>query len=230
MANEVKTAVVTGASGALGYAAVTLLLEQGFQIVALERHVEHLYARFGDANARLLSLACDVTDLASCKAACDQVVQRFGRIDVLCNIAGGFSMGSSLAEDAVQQYEQLMRLNAGAVFNMVHCAVPTMVAQGTGSVINIGAQAARAGQARMAGYGASKSAVIYLTEAFAAEFKAQGVRVNCILPRTIDTPKNRKDMPDADFSQWTSPEKIAQVIGFLASEQSAAVNGASINV
>lgn len=230
MANEVKTAVVTGAGGALGYAAVTLLLEQGFQIVALERHVEHLHARFGDANARLLSLACDVTDLGSCKAVCDQTVQRFGRIDVLCNIAGGFSMGSSLADDAVEQYDQLMSLNAGAVFKMAHCAVPAMIAQGSGSIINIGAQAARAGQARMAAYGASKSAVIYLTESLAAEFKAQGVRVNCILPRTIDTPKNRKDMPDADFSQWTSPEKIAQVIGFLASDASAAVNGASINV
>ena len=234
MSNEqIKTAIITGAGGALGSAVVTHLLEQGFQVVALERHPEHVQARFGDAgaaNARLLALACDVTDVASCKAACEQTVQRFGRIDVLCNIAGGFSMGASTASDAVAQYEHLMSLNAGAVFKMVHCAAPVMLQASTGSIVNVGAQSALAGQANMAAYGASKSAVIRMTESFAKEFKTQGVRVNCILPATIDTPQNRKDMPDADFSQWTSPEKIAQVIGFLASEQSAAVNGASIAV
>ena len=231
MSNEqIKTAIITGAGGALGSAVVAHLLEQGFQVVALERHPEHVQARFGDANARLLALACDVTDVASCKAACEQTVQRFGRIDVLCNIAGGFSMGASTASDAVAQYEHLMSLNAGAVFKMVHCAAPVMLQASTGSIVNVGAQSALAGQANMAAYGASKSAVIRMTESFAKEFKAQGVRVNCILPATIDTPQNRKDMPDADFSQWTSPEKIAQVIGFLASEQSAAVNGASIAV
>lgn len=230
MGNEIKTAIITGAGGALGTAVVTQLLEQGFQVVALERHPEHLKARFGDAHARLLPLACDVTDVASCQSACDETVQRFGRIDLLCNIAGGFSMGPSTAADAVTQYEHLMSLNAGAVFKMVHCAAPVMLQAGAGSIVNIGAQSALFGGANMAAYAASKSAVIRMTESFAAEFKPKGVRVNSILPRTIDTPQNRKDMPDADFSQWTSPEKIAQVIGFLATEQSSAVTGASIAV
>lgn len=230
MTNEIKTAVVTGAGGSLGYAAVLQLLAQGFQVAALERHVEHLHERFGDANARLFVVAADVTDAASCRSACDQVIERFGQIDVLCNIAGGFSMGSSLAADALQQYDHLMALNAGAVFKMVTCAAPSMLARGTGSIVNIGAQSALTGQANMAAYCASKSAVIRMTESFAAEFKPQGVRVNCLLPRIIDTPQNRKDMPDADFAQWTTPEKIAQVIGFLASEYSTAASGASIAV
>ena len=230
MAQETPTAIVTGAAGALGSATVTYLLAQGFQVVALERDVQSLQARFGDAHARLLALACDVTDEAACQSVCDQVVQRLGRVDALCNIAGGFSKGSGTAADAVAQYEQLMALNAGAVFRMMHCVIPAMLAQGRGSIVNIGAQSALAGQAQMAAYAASKSAVIRMTESFAAEFKPQGVRVNCILPGMIDTPRNRADMPDADFSRWTAPEKIAQVIGFLASDQSIAVTGASIAV
>ncbi|QNP47941.1 SDR family NAD(P)-dependent oxidoreductase [Diaphorobacter aerolatus] len=230
MTSPIKVALVTGASGALGSAVVMHLLDQGYQVVALERRPEKIQERFGDANARLLALACDVTDTASCKAACAEATQRFGRIDVLCNIAGGFSMGPSIAEDAIAQYEHLMALNAGSVFKMMHCVVPTMVAQRAGSIVNVGAQSALTGQASMTAYCASKSAVIRMTESFAAEFKSQGVRVNCVLPRTIDTPQNRKDMPDADFTQWTSPEKIAQTMGFLASEQSAAVNGASVAV
>lgn len=231
MASDIKTAIVTGAGGSLGYATVHQLLEQGFQVAVLERNMEHLRLRFGDAtNARLLPVAADVTDLANCQNAVDQVRQRWGRIDALCNIAGGFSMGSSVAENAVQQYEHLMALNAAAVFKMVHCVAPVMLAQGAGSIVNIGAQSALSGAANMAAYCASKSAVIRMTESFSAEFKKSDVRVNSILPSIIDTPQNRKDMPDADFSQWTSPEKIAQVIGFLVSDASAAVTGAGIAV
>lgn len=227
---KVKTAIVTGAGGALGSAAVKQLLGQGFQVACLEQSGRYLDANFDDADARLLSLICNVTDVASCQKACEQVIQRFGRIDVLCNIAGGFAMGSSLAVDAVAQYEHLMALNAGAVFKMVHCVAPGMIRNGAGSIINVGAQSASVGQSEMAVYCASKSAVLRMTESFAAEFKAQGVRVNCILPRIIDTPQNRRDMPGEDFSKWTSPGRIAQVIGFLASDQSAAVNGAGIAV
>lgn len=230
MSNETKTAIVTGAAGALGFACVRQLLEQGFQVAAVGRSMEHLRARFDRDDARLFLVAADVTDLSNCQDVADQVLRRSGRIDALCNIAGGFGMGSPLALDAVQQYELLMALNAGAVFRMVHCVAPSMVEAGSGSIVNVGARSALSGLAGMAAYGASKSAVIRMTESFAAEFGRSGVRVNCVLPGIIDTPQNRRDMPDADFSQWVAPQEIAQVIGFLVSGQSAAANGASVAV
>ena len=225
-----RTVLITGAAGHLGRALAAAFESEGANLVLVDRELELLQRAFGSEAAARLLAPCDLLDATRVQAVVDSALARFGRIDVLCNIAGGFSMGSSLAADALQQYDHLMALNAGAVFKMVTCAAPSMLARGTGSIVNIGAQSALTGQANMAAYCASKSAVIRMTESFAAEFKPQGVRVNCLLPRIIDTPQNRKDMPDADFAQWTTPEKIAQVIGFLASEYSTAASGASIAV
>ncbi|WP_313299526.1 SDR family NAD(P)-dependent oxidoreductase [Diaphorobacter sp.] len=228
--NHPKTAIVTGASGALGRVVVAQLVADGFRVAAVARDAHALSGVRDASGDALLTISADVTDSASCRAAVEQVQQQCGRVDVLCNIAGGFSMGSAVAADALAQFDQLMALNAGGVFRMVHCVAPGMLAQGAGSIINVGAQSALAGQAHMAAYAASKSAVIRLTEAFAAEFKPSGVRVNCVLPGIIDTPQNRKDMPQADVSKWTATEAIAKVIGHLASDESAAINGASIAV
>ncbi|MGV6827729.1 MAG: SDR family oxidoreductase, partial [bacterium] len=97
-------------------------------------------------------------------------------------------------------------------------------------IISVSARAAAAGKAKMAPYCASKAAVITLTESLAAEHKFNNINVNCILPGTIDTPQNRKDMPDADFSTWVAPSQLADVILFLASDNASAVTGAAIPV
>ena len=230
MSPQPRVVIVTGAAGNLCRAVAQAFAERGDRLVLVDVHADALQRAFGGDDQGRLLMAANLLDAQQVAAIVDAALRRFGRIDVLCNIAGGFSMGSSLAADALQQYDHLMALNAGAVFKMVTCAAPSMLARGTGSIVNIGAQSALTGQANMAAYCASKSAVIRMTESFAAEFKPQGVRVNCLLPRIIDTPQNRKDMPDADFAQWTTPEKIAQVIGFLASEYSTAASGASIAV
>ncbi|WP_216842305.1 SDR family NAD(P)-dependent oxidoreductase [Acidovorax sp. SRB_14] len=230
MSNGSKVAIVTGASGALGAVVVQKLIAMGFNVAALDFMQDQRNPNLEDFNPRLLNIHADVTDISSCRNACDQTLRQFGRIDVLCNIAGGFRMGSSLSSDALQQWELLMEVNAGAVFKMVHCVAPHLLKNGGGSIVNVGAQSALSGKENMAAYCASKSAVIRLTESFAAEFKSQGVRVNCILPNIIDTPANRESMQGAEFSAWTSPERIADAVAFLVSEQSLAVNGASIAV
>jgi NAD(P)-dependent dehydrogenase (short-subunit alcohol dehydrogenase family) len=102
--------------------------------------------------------------------------------------------------------------------------------QGGGKIVNIGAGAGLSGMPQMGAYSASKSVVIRLTEAMAGELRAQNINVNCILPSIIDTPRNRADMPDADFSAWVTPAAMAEVVGFLASDAAAPIHGAALPV
>ncbi|MEZ4515441.1 MAG: SDR family NAD(P)-dependent oxidoreductase [Chloroflexota bacterium] len=112
----------------------------------------------------------------------------------------------------------MMDLNAKTVFLMSREVIPAMLEQQSGKIINIGARAALQGSAKMGPYVASKMAVIRLTESMAAELKGSHINVNCILPGTIDTPANRKSMPDADFSRWVAPESLAGCHRILASD------------
>lgn len=230
MSNDLKVAIVTGASGALGAVVVQRLLDMGFNVAALDFEQDERKTIAAQSSPHLLRIDADVTDISSCRSACEETLSRFGRIDVLCNIAGGFRMGSSLSDDVLQQWDFLMDLNAGSVFKMIHCTAPHMLKNGGGSIVNVGAQSALTGKANMAAYCASKSAVMRLTESFAAELKSGGIRVNCVLPNIIDTSSNRESMPSAEFTAWTTPERIADTMVFLASDQSLAVNGASIAV
>jgi NAD(P)-dependent dehydrogenase (short-subunit alcohol dehydrogenase family) len=124
----------------------------------------------------------------------------------------------------------MMDLNARSAFITSQAVIPQMLKQGSGAIIHIAARPGLAGRANMAAYSASKSAVIRLTESMAAEYKEAGIRVNCIIPGTIDTPQNRRDMPDAETSKWVEPESLAEVILFLASQAARDINGAAIPV
>lgn len=151
-------------------------------------------------------------------------------IDVLANIAGGFAMGDTVATTSDDAWDAMMNINVRTVLNMCRAAVPGMMARGTGKIVNVGARGALRGTAGMAAYVSSKSVVIRLTETLADEVKQHGVNVNCVLPSVIDTPRNRADMPNADWGKWVSPQDIAQVVLFLASPAAAAIHGAAIPV
>ena len=156
--------------------------------------------------------------------------ERFGRIDVLCNIAGGFRMGAPVHETPDADWDFLFGLNARSVLHTARAVVPGMIEAGGGKIVNVGAFAAQNGVASMGAYCASKSAVIRLTEAMAAELREKSINVNCVLPTIIDTPENRAAMPDADPGRWVSPEALAEVIVFLASDGARAIHGAAIPV
>jgi NAD(P)-dependent dehydrogenase (short-subunit alcohol dehydrogenase family) len=201
-------------------------------------------AAFGDANLVLLDLKrgslqdsdkqmfveTDLLNAQSVQAAVDKAVQRFNRIDVLCNIAGGFRMGSPVHETSDKDWDFMLNVNARTVLNMSRAVVPAMLKGGGGKIVNIGAFAAQKGAAQMGAYIASKSAVIRLTETMAAELRERNINVNCLLPTIIDTPENRKAMPDADPKRWVAPEDLAQVIVFLASDAARAIHGAALPV
>ena len=219
-----RTVLITGAAGNLGRAVAAAFAARGARLVLLDRRAE------AAQDEKRLSLAVDLLDAASVQAAADKAIARFGRIDVLCNLAGGFRMGSPVHETSAQDWDFLLDLNARSIVHTAHAVVPHMLAGGGGKIVNVGAFAAQKGAARMGAYIASKSAVIRLTETMAAELRERDINVNCVLPTIIDTPENRAAMPDADPRRWVAPRDLAEVIVFLASDAARAIHGAALPV
>lgn len=224
-----KVALVTGAAGNLGRAVAEELRSSGARLALVDRAVERFEAPWTTADDVLL-LGADLVDADSVEAAVKQVVARFGRIDLLANIAGGFTMGPPVHETPLETWDYMLNLNLRSVILTCRAALPHMRAARHGRIVNVSARAAQEPKANMAPYRLSKAAVITLTESLAAENREFGITANCILPGTIDTPQNRADMPDADFGRWVPPHALANVLLFLGSDEAAAVSGAAIPV
>ncbi|MYE12333.1 MAG: SDR family NAD(P)-dependent oxidoreductase [Gammaproteobacteria bacterium] len=214
---EGRHAVVTGAAGVLGTAVAQAFHDAGARVTGID---------IVAADAPWPVVIADLTDRAATAEALAQVEP----VDILANIAGGFTMGDTVDETSDETWDFMFDLNARTVLNAVRAAVPGMRERGSGRIVNIGARAALRGTGAMGAYCASKSVVLRLTETLADELKASGINVNCILPSIIDTPRNRSDMPGADFSKWVAPAEVAAVALFLASDAANAVHGASIPV
>jgi NAD(P)-dependent dehydrogenase (short-subunit alcohol dehydrogenase family) len=225
-----KVVLITGASGNLGRAVAAAFARQQASLALLGHGAARSPGPADPVGADVLHVAADLKEEAQVQAAVAAVVQRFGRIDVLCNIAGGFRMGDPVHETSDATWDLLMDLNARSILHTARAVVPHMLAAGQGCIVNVGAVGAGKGGATMGAYAASKSAVARLTESMSAELRERGIRVNCVLPGIIDTPENRAAMPKADPSRWVAPADLASVIAFLASDEARAVHGASIPV
>jgi len=230
MSASERVVVITGAAGNLGRAVARAFAASGDKLVLVDRRLDALAASFGEAGDTKLYAAANLLDAGEAASLANAAVERFGRIDALCNIAGGFRMGEPVHATSDENWDFLMDLNARTVLHMARAVVPHMLARGSGKIVNVAAFAAQKGAANMGAYTASKALVIRLTEAMAAELRAKGINVNCVMPTIIDTPENRKSMPDADPKQWVAPEDLASVIEFLASARSRAIHGAAIPV
>ena len=225
-----KVVVVTGAAGALGHAVFEYFASGGARVVALDYSHELLDSAFPVKGSMHQYQKVDLTSRDSCQLVLSKVIDDLGQIDVLCNVAGGFLMGEAVHETSDATWDFLFNLNTRSIVNTSSVVVPQMQQQGSGKIVNIAAKAATQGFANMGAYTASKAAVMRLTEAMAAELREQQINVNCIMPGTIDTPRNREDMPEADHGKWVPPSQLASVIGFLASDAAIAVHGAAIPV
>lgn len=227
-----RVVIVTGAAGNLGAAVARAFASRGARLALVDR------VKAGLDEVRLslprgcdsASFPTDLVDAQSVESMATAVIAQFGRVDVLANIAGGFTMGPPIQETPDQDWDFMLNLNARSVFYCCRALVPRMLDSGGGRIINVSARAATRGVARMGPYCASKAAVITLTEVLADELKGQGINVNCVLPGTLDTPQNRSSMPDQDSSRWVPLEALADVILFLASDAARAVTGAAIPV
>jgi NAD(P)-dependent dehydrogenase (short-subunit alcohol dehydrogenase family) len=225
-----RTVVITGAAGNLGRAVADAFAARGANLVLVDLKNEALQRVFGAGDSRRLLAAANLLDQAQLDAMAMQAVERFGRIDVLANLAGGFRMGEPVHATSDTTWKFLIDINAGTLLHAVRAVVPRMLAQGGGRIVNVGAYAAQKGAAQMGAYIAAKSAVIRLTETLAAELRDKKINVNCVLPTIIDTPENRAAMPDADPGRWVAPADLASVIVFLASDDARAIHGAALPV
>jgi len=228
-----QVVIITGAAGNLGQAVAESFARAGARRVLVDRAPDRLatiYPAASGAPDLLLASGYDLAEEADARRLVESVLQRFQRIDILVNAIGGFSGGKRVHEDSLSTWDAMFRINLQTTLNACRAVVPQLVQQGSGRIINVAARAALSGVPTLGAYCASKSAVIRLTETLAGELKDQGIGVNCVLPGTIDTPQNRKDMPQADFSKWVAPRAIADAILFLASDAARAVTGASLPV
>jgi NAD(P)-dependent dehydrogenase (short-subunit alcohol dehydrogenase family) len=224
-----RTVIVTGAAGNLGRAVAAAFADRGANLVLVDLKEEALARVYGSGD-KLLFAPANLLDAAQAGSVAQRAVERFGRIDVLCNLAGGFRMGEPVHATSASTLDFLLDLNVRTLINMSHAVVPLMLAEGRGKVVNVGAFSAQKGAAMMGAYVAAKSAVIRLTESMAAELREKNVNVNCVLPTIIDTPENRASMPDADPARWVAPADLANVIAFLASDSARAIHGAAVPV
>ena len=228
-----QVVVITGASGNLGAAAARSFAAAGAKLALMDIRAERLqevHGALAASSGHKLLAPVDVTDAASIEMAMGEIVGEFGRIDVLLNVAGGYRAGTPAHETRLEDWDFMLSLNARSAFLSSREVVPHMLRQGRGKIVNIGARPGLKGVANAAAYAASKSAVIRLTESMAAELRSKGININCVIPGTMNTPENRKSMPDASHESWVPLEAVIDVILFLVSDAARAIHGAAIPV
>jgi NAD(P)-dependent dehydrogenase (short-subunit alcohol dehydrogenase family) len=228
-----KVAVITGAVGNLGMATARVFRNQGARTVLVDRsqaRVQDAFPEIADSDNHLLVGGVDLSNSESIAKIIEQTISKFGHLDVLVNTVGGYRGGKPVHETDFDDWDFLFNINLRSTLLCCRAVIPQMLKQGHGRIINVASRDGLRGNAGYAAYSASKSAVLRLTESLADELKASGINVNCIVPGTIDTPQNRAAMPRGDFSKWVQPSAIADVVAFLASDASRAINGAALPV
>src|SRR5437764_7936323 len=219
-----KVVVITGASGALGKVVAEEALARGARVAG----VDYAPSQVPATPSRIELGGVDLTDAGQAKKAIDAAAAHFGKLDALINIAGGFAF-ETIAEGDPKTWQRMYALNVTTALNASRAAIPHLSASSAARIVNVGALGALQAGAGMGAYAASKAGVHRLTEALAAEYKGR-ITVNAVLPSIIDTAANRASMPKADFAKWVTPQELADVILFLASDAASAVTGALLPV
>jgi len=220
-----KVLVITGSNGALGQAIAATLSGYGARLALLD----HAQTPAAQPAGALHYGGIDLTQADAARSVMERVVEEAGRLDGLINVAGGFHW-EKLAGGTLDSWDSMYRINLRTAVVSCQAALPYLLQGGRGRIVNVGAMGAAKASTGMGAYAASKAGVAKLTEALADELKDRGITVNAILPSILDTPKNRVDMPQADFTRWVAPAEAAEVIAFLVSDEARAVTGALIPV
>ena len=225
--------LVAGGTGGLGRAVTLAFLEEGATVALTYRNQPEWEAFKNSMSAYASWLEgheIDVTDESAVCQLVEKILSKHGHLDVMVNTVGGYAGGLKLWEMETKVFEQMLNLNLRSGYALYRAAVPAMLKQTRGAIVNVAAKAAFDHSAGASAYAASKAAAVAMLDSLAADLKGTGVRVNTILPSIIDTEPNRKAMPKADFAKWPKPRDIARVILFLCSDDAKVIHGAAIPV
>ena len=221
-----RVVLITGANGGLGTFVTKRFLETGAMVVGGSRKI----SKEDFEGPNFVPLPADFTEPNAVRDAIASVVTRFGRLDVLVHVLGGFAGGSTVAETDDATWEQMRDLNLTSAFYVLRAAIPHLRKSGKGRAIAIGSLAAVEPHAGLGAYVTFKSALTTLVRTVALENKDSGMTANVVLPATMDTPANRKSMPGADFSKWVQPADVADLVLWLADERAEHINGMAIPI
>ncbi|MFP3854256.1 MAG: SDR family NAD(P)-dependent oxidoreductase [Anaerolineales bacterium] len=230
---EKRVVMITGAAGSLGGAAAASFQQRKAHLVLVDRvqdRLEKIFPELVGNQAHILAGGYDLTVEEDVRSLVQRTLDQFRKVDVLLNIAGMYRGSTPVVDTDLDLWQTVMAVNARSVLLTSQAVAPSMIEQGYGKIINIGARPAFKAGSGNAAYAASKSAVLRLTESLSSELKAHGINVNAIIPGTIDTQANREMMPDADHDKWVDPEALVEVLLFLASDSARAVHAAALPV
>lgn len=233
MAKQKRNVLITGGTGFLGSTVTKAFLAQGDTVAVtylFDNEVERFKEYNPDLSDKVTFIYANVTEESDVQKTVQIYLSQFDHLDIMVNIVGGFVGGIPAVELDEDRWDFMMNLNLKSVFLCCKTVIPHMTERGFGKIVNISARAGLKGESGLSAYCVSKGGVRTLTEALAAEVMDSGINVNCIMPSIMDTPMNREAMPDEDHSRWVKTEEVAKVICFLASDDSAIINGAAIPV
>lgn len=231
---KAAAAVITGGAGHLGTAVTLRFLQEGAMALVPWHSEDKWDALAGslpeETTARLIGCRTDVTDEGEVEEAMTLAEERFGKVDVLLNLVGGFAFGENIWETAESTWDRMMALNLKSAFLCSKHALRLMRREGRGRIVNVASKAAVDIQPGAAAYAVAKSGVVTLTRALREEVKGTDITANAVMPSIIDTPVTRDLMPDADFETWVTPEQIADALVALCSDTMRAVDGSVLRV
>jgi NAD(P)-dependent dehydrogenase (short-subunit alcohol dehydrogenase family) len=228
-----RVALVTGGTGGLGQSVTRAFLEAGVRVVATyvaEAEAAHVQEELGAASGRLRLERVDVTDGDAVARLVGQTASRWGSVDYLLNLVGGFAGGQPLWETDDTLWTRMIDLNLRSTVACCRAALPGMIERNYGRVVNVSTRTAVRPGPGVAPYAVTKAAVLALTESLAEDVRPYDVNVNCVLPSVIDTPANRRDLPQADPTRWVRPEQLARIMVWLTSPGADPINGAALPV
>jgi NAD(P)-dependent dehydrogenase (short-subunit alcohol dehydrogenase family) len=223
---EGKIALVTGAKGGLGTFVTESFLAAGATVVGVSRSIQASDFTHPEFHA----MPAELSSGDAARKLADDVEARFGRIDALVHVMGGFAGGKSVAETDDATFEKMLDLNYRAAFYIARAVLPQMRRQGGGRILAVASRQAVEPAAMIGAYSASKAALVSLVRTIALENKDRCISANTVLPGTMDTPGNRTGDPNADASQWVQPAQVAAILVHLTSDAGAQVTGAAIPV